>query len=180
MHGDFYRLVSILLLFNVIFLNCNFSFHYFESNLSLHTWNCSFFFLFDTRKGESGTALQCVYFSCSCLTGLYLLQRLTMGIPELGSTSECEPISLRKKQLQIVLESGTVLDPLGPKSLCVRQRVAKQILVRPNSIIVATKSVSFTRKLRTLSPAAKLRGFVSNAAGMSKFNNIAYSIKLLN
>jgi hypothetical protein len=88
-----------------------------------------------------------------------------MDIPELVSTSVFELTSPPKKQLQIGLESGIVPDHLVLKSLCARQRVAKPILARPSIIIVATKSVRFTRKLRMLLPAAKLRGSASNAAG---------------
>lgn len=90
-----------------------------------------------------------------------------MGTPELGSTLVSEPTSPQKKQLQIGSESDIVQDHLGLKSLCARQKVAKPILVQPSSIIVATKSVICTQKLRMLLLAAKLKGFASNAAGMS-------------
>lgn len=100
------------------------------------------------------------------LLELCIMERSSMGMPELGSTSVAEPTSPVKKLLQTALESDIVRDHLGLKFLCARQKVAKLILVMPSSIIVATKSVMRTRKLRMLLLAARLKGFVSNAAGM--------------
>lgn len=103
---------------------------------------------------------------------LCIVERSSMGMPESGSTSVSEPTSPPKKQLQIGMESDIVQDHLGLKSLCARQKVAQPILVQPSSTIVATKSVSSTQKLRMLLLAAKLKGFASNAAGMSDFRFI--------
>jgi len=106
------------------------------------------------------------------LLELCIWERCSMGMPELGSTSVSEPTSPPKKQLQIDSESDIVQDHLGLKSQCARQKVAKPILVQPSSIIVATKSVSCTQKLRMLLPAARHKGFASSAAGLSHFRFI--------
>ena len=95
-----------------------------------------------------------------------------MGMPELGSTLVCEPTFPPTKQLQTDWERGNVPDRLGLKSLCVRQRAARPILVQPNSTIVATKSATFTRKLQMWLPAVRLKGFANNAAGMPELEII--------
>lgn len=87
-------------------------------------------------------------------------------MPVSGLTSASEPTSPRKKQLQIGLGSDIVQDPLDLKSPCARLKVVEPILVQPSSTIVATKSVSNTQKLQTLSLAAKLKGSANNAAGI--------------
>lgn len=121
--------------------------------------------VFQVEKSESRVSW-CFFESWNSNWSI-LLERCLMGMPESGSTSVFERTSPPKKLLQLGLESDIVQDHLGLKSPCARQKVAKPILVQPSSIIVATKSASSIQKLRMWLLVDRLKGFASNAAGMS-------------